>query len=109
MTTFTPSTAGEVLETVQWAVSEEVPLEVVGHGSKRAIGRPLQTEHTLDLSALSGITLYEPAELVLSARAGTPISEIEAELERNGQQLAFEPMDYSPLLGQEAGRGTIGG
>lgn len=109
MTTFTPSTADEVLETVQWAVSEEVPLEVVGHGSKRGIGRPLQTEHTLDLSALSDITLYEPAELVLSARAGTPIREIEELLFQHGQQLAFEPMDYGPLLGQEAGRGTIGG
>ncbi|WP_378944098.1 glycolate oxidase subunit GlcE [Mesorhizobium sp. ANAO-SY3R2] len=109
MTTFTPSTAAEVLSAVQWAVAEDAPLEILGHGSKRGIGRPLQCEHTLDLSKLSGVTLYEPAELVLSARAGTPLAEIEALLAESGQQLAFEPMDYAPLLGGEPGRGTIGG
>jgi len=109
----TPATAAEVLSAVQWALAEETPLEIVGHGSKRAIGRPVQTAHTLDLSKLSGVTLYEPAELVLSARAGTPLAEIEKLLADNGQQLAFEPMDYAPLLGGERSRngktGTIGG
>jgi glycolate oxidase FAD binding subunit len=109
MTTFTPATAAETLAAVQWALSEEAPLEIVGHGSKRGIGRPLQAEHTLDLSKLTGVTLYEPAELVLSARSGTPLAEIEKLLADNGQQLAFEPMDYGPLLGGEPGRGTIGG
>ncbi|WP_054309510.1 FAD-binding protein [Mesorhizobium sp. 1M-11] len=108
MTTFTPISPAEVLSAVQWAVAEEAPLEVVGHGSKRAIGRPLQTEHTLDVSKLTGVTLYEPAELVLSARAGTPLAEIEKLLAENGQQFAFEPMDYGRLLGEEPGRGTIG-
>ena len=64
---------------------------------------------TLDLSGLSGVTLYEPEELVLSARAGTPLAEIEALLDKNNQQLAFEPMDYGPLFGAGAGQGTIGG
>ncbi|MDX8439424.1 FAD-binding protein [Mesorhizobium australafricanum] len=109
MTTFTPSSPAEVLSTIQWAAAEESPLEILGHGSKRGIGRPLQTEHTLDLSKLAGVTLYEPAELVLSARAGTPLAEIEKLLAENGQQFAFEPMDYGPLLGGEPGRGTIGG
>ncbi|WP_159589643.1 glycolate oxidase subunit GlcE [Chelativorans xinjiangense] len=109
MTTFTPTTPAHTLETVQWAVSEETPLEILGHGSKRGIGRPVQTEHVLDLSRLTGITLYEPEELVLSAKAGTPLAEIEALLANHNQQLAFEPMDYGPLLGLEPGRGTIGG
>jgi glycolate oxidase FAD binding subunit len=109
VTTFTPTSPAEILSAVQWAVAEEAPLEIVGHGSKRAIGRPLQTEHTLDLSRLSGVTLYEPAELVLSARTGTPLAQIETLLAENGQQLAFEPMDYARLLGQEPGKGTIGG
>ena len=109
MTTFAPATPDEVLDAVRWAVSEVAPLEVVGHGSKRGSGRPLQTEHAVDLSGLTGITLYEPAELVLSARAGTPLAEIEALLGENGQELAFEPIDYAPLLGGEAGKGTIGG
>ena len=51
MTTFTPGTAEETLEAVRWAVSEESPLEILGHGSKRGIGRPLQTGHVLDLSS----------------------------------------------------------
>src|SRR4029077_6738398 len=68
--------AKDVENVVHWALSEGKALEILGHGSKRAIGRPPQTELTLDLSALSGVTLYEPEELVLSAKAGTPLSEI---------------------------------
>lgn len=109
MTSFAPTNAAETLAAVRWAVAEETPLEVVGHGSKRAIGRPAQTEHTLDLRGLSGVTLYEPAELVLSAMAGTPLNDIRQLLSQSGQQLAFEPMDYGPLLGRKAGQGTIGG
>lgn len=109
MTTFTPDTAAEVLAAVQWAAAEEQPLEVLGHGSKRGIGRPAQTEHAIDLSRLTGVTLYEPEELVLSARAGTPLAGIEALLRGSGQELAFEPMDYGRLFGAEPGRGTIGG
>lgn len=109
MTTFTPTSADETLEAVRWAVSEESPLEVIGHGSKRGVGRPAQTGHAIDLSRLTGVTLYEPEELVLSARAGTPLAEIEELLERNNQELAFEPMDYAPLLGGERSKGTIGG
>ena len=104
-----PRDAKQVEDAVQWALDHEKTLEVVGQGSKRAIGRPSQTDLTLDLSGLTGVTLYEPAELVLSARAGTPLSEIEALLEQNGQELAFEPIDYGPLLGGQAGQGTLGG
>jgi glycolate dehydrogenase FAD-binding subunit len=104
-----PRDAKEVEEAVRWALSDEKPLEIVGQGSKRAVGRPSQTDLTLDLSGLSGVTLYEPAELVLSAKAGTPLAEIEKLLDDNNQQLGFEPVDYGPLLGGEAGQGTIGG
>ena len=78
------------------------PLEIVGHGSKRGIGRPCRPSDTLDLSRLSGVTLYEPEELVLTAKAGTPIAEIETLLAANGQKLAFEPMDYALLFGAVA-------
>ena len=61
------------------------------------------------MSGLTGVTLYEPEELVLSAKAGTPIAEIEALVDKHGQQLAFEPADYGPLFGQAAGQGTLGG
>ncbi|MBX3576456.1 MAG: FAD-binding protein [Rhizobiaceae bacterium] len=109
MTAFTPTSPAEVLAAVQWAAAEEQPLEIVGQGSKRGIGRPVQAAHTLDLSKLIGVTLYEPEELVLSARAGTSLAEIGTLLADRGQELAFEPIDYGPLLGGEAGRGTIGG
>ena len=104
-----PRDAKEVEQAVAWALGEEKPLEIVGQGSKRAIGRPSQTDLTLDLSGLTGVTLYEPAELILSARAGTPLAEIEKLLADNNQQLDFEPIDYGPLLGQPVGQGTIGG
>jgi len=104
-----PRDARDVEEALRWAVAEEKPLEVIGQGSKRAVGRPSQTDLTLDLSGLTGVTLYEPEELVLSAKAGTPIAEIEALLDKNGQQLAFEPADYGALFGQPAGQGTLGG
>jgi glycolate oxidase FAD binding subunit len=107
--TLKPRDAKEVEDAVRWAISNEKALEVMGTGSKRAIGRPSQTDFTLDLSGLSGVTLYEPDELVLSARAGTPLAEIEALLDKNNQELAFEPVDYGPMLGKPAGEGTIGG
>ena len=104
-----PRDAKEVEEAVAWALGEGVTMEIAGHGSKRAIGRLAATDTTLDLSALSGITLYEANELVLSARAGTPVADITAALAAENQVLAFEPPDYGPLLGGDAGRGTIGG
>lgn len=104
-----PRDARDVEDAVVWALAEGKTLEVAGQGSKRGIGRPSQSDITLDLSFLTGVTLYEPEELVLSARAGTPIAEIEQLVAANGQELAFEPMDYGPLFGDPQGAGTIGG
>jgi glycolate oxidase FAD binding subunit len=101
--------ARDVEDAVRWALAEGKTLEVAGRGTKRALGRPSQSDLTLDLSGLSGVTLYEPEELVLSAKAGTPLAEIEALVESKGQQLAFEPMDYGPILGQPADGGSLGG
>src|SRR5215468_4061697 len=104
-----PHDAAEVEQAIKEAIAAGTTLEIVGHGSKRVIGRAAQWDMTLDLSALSGVTLYEPAELVLSAKAGTPLAEIEALSAANGQQLAFEPMDFGPLLGTPADSATIAG
>ncbi|MCK5089904.1 MAG: FAD-binding protein, partial [Hyphomicrobiaceae bacterium] len=90
------------------ANATQTPVEVCGAGSKRDIGRPLQTAARLTTERIKGVTLYEPSELVLSADAGTPLAEIEKTLEKNNQQLAFEPIDLGPMLGQDAGLGTIG-
>jgi len=83
------------------------PLEAVGSGSKRQIGRPVDAQ-LLDLGALSGIVAYEPEELVLTASAATPLEHVERALEAHAQRLAFEPPDFGPLLGRERGQ-TIGG
>ena len=91
--------AKDVEDAVGWALAEGKTLEIAGQGSKRGLGRPSQSDLTLDLSALSGVTLYEPEELVLSAKAGTPIAEIEKLVAEKGQELAFEPLDYGPILG----------
>lgn len=104
-----PRDANEVEQAVAWALSEEKPLEILGQGSKRGIGRPNQSDITLDVSALSGVTLYEPEELVLSARAGTPMAEVERTVAASGQELAFEPIDYGLVFGTSAGQGSIGG
>ena len=101
--------AKDVEGAVSWALHEGKTLEVVGRGTKRNIGRPSQSDLTLDLSGLTGVTLYEPEELVLSARAGTPIAEIEQLVASKGQELAFEPMDYGVLLGSPPAAGTLGG
>jgi glycolate oxidase FAD binding subunit len=104
-----PHDAKEVEDAVRWALGHDKTLDVIGRGSKRALGRPSQTDLTLDLSGLSEITLYEPEELVLSAKAGTPVAAIEKLLDDNNQELAFEPIDYGPLLGGAPEAGTIGG
>ena len=104
-----PRDATDVEEAIRWALAGGKTLEVVGRGSKRAIGRAAQWDATLDLSALTGVTLYEPEELVLSAKAGTPLAEVEALAAASSQELAFEPMDYGPLLGGAVDAGTIGG
>jgi glycolate oxidase FAD binding subunit len=104
-----PRDAADVERAVQWALAGGKTLEVVGHRTKRAIGRAAQWDATLDLSALTGVTLYEPEELVLSAKAGTPLADIEALVAASQQELAFEPMDFSALLGGSAGAATIGG
>jgi glycolate oxidase FAD binding subunit len=104
-----PRDPKEVEEAISWAVAQGKALELIGHGSKRAIGRAAQWDVTLDLSGLSGVTLYEPEELVLSAKAGTPLAQIEALVAEKRQELAFEPMDYGPLLGGDVGAATIGG
>src|SRR5438034_11243546 len=106
---FTPRDQKDVAAAVEWALAGGKTLEIVGGGSKREIGRAAQWDLSLDLSGLSGVTLYEPEELILSAKAGTPMAEIEALLAARNQELAFEPIDYGPIFGGVAGRGTIGG
>ncbi len=104
-----PASAAELGDMVAAAAAEGSSLELAAGGSKRELGRPVEAHHRLDLTELSGIQLYEPEELVLTAAAATPIAEIERLLAQRQQQLAFEPADLGPFYGHSPGRGTIGG
>lgn len=104
-----PTDENSVRDAVANALNDAVPLEIIGGGSKRALGRPTAMRRTLSLAGLAGITLYEPEELVLSARAGTTLVEIEQALSEHNQCLAFEPPDWRGLLGTADRDQTIGG
>ncbi|CAO3354959.1 glycolate oxidase subunit GlcE [Azospirillum palustre] len=99
ITTLKPETAAQVTDAVRWALSAGEPLEILGSGSRRGLGRPVQAGHALDLSGLSGVIAYEPEELVLTALAGTPMATIRAMLAERGQHLAFEPPEGGTLGG----------
>ncbi|SEC27161.1 glycolate oxidase FAD binding subunit [Rhizobiales bacterium GAS191] len=108
MTTHAPASEAEAQAIIADAGARHAPLSIEGGGTKRGIGRPTQTQDVLSSLALSGITLHEPAELVIAARAGTPLAEVERTLAAKGQRLPFEPLDYRKLLGTD-GEPTIGG
>jgi glycolate oxidase FAD binding subunit len=102
-----PTSEAEIAAAVAEAADRARPLAVAGAGTKADLGRPAQTEATLSVSGLSGISLYEPAELVLAAKAGTPLSQVVETLAGRGQELSFEPIDYRTLFGTR-GEPTIG-
>ena len=88
-------------ERVLAAIADKTPLQIIGGNSKAFYGRSVTAE-PLHIADHSGILHYEPTELVITARAGTPLSEIETILASQGQMLAFEP----PHFGTTA---TLGG
>ncbi|MBV9077575.1 MAG: FAD-binding protein, partial [Methylobacteriaceae bacterium] len=73
MNLIAPESEAEACAAVAEASAARTPLALEGGGTKAAIGRPIQTERTLSAARLSGVTLCEPAELVVSAKAGTPL------------------------------------
>lgn len=104
MSTSTASDAditGDLAERVREASAHRTALRIVGGDTKRFYGRRVEGE-PLGVSGHRGVLSYDPSELVITARAGTPIVEIEALLADNGQMLAFEP----PILGAAS---TLGG
>ncbi len=104
MSTLRPTDEKQLAE----AILAGKPMEIVAGGSKRGFGRPVQAEVTLDVSALAGIVTYEPAELVLTARPATPLSEIKSQLSANRQMLACEPPAWRGLMATNA-EPTLGG
>lgn len=103
-----PASADEAAATVRRLAAARTLVRIEGGGTRQAIGRPIQTAATLSSRELAGITLYEPAEMVISVRTGTPLSDLEAALAEKGQMLPFEPPDHRRLLGS-TGEPTVGG
>lgn len=102
-----PASEEEAAEMVRAAHDAGRTLALIGGGTKSEIGRPVAADATLTSAGLAGIVAYNPEELVITARAGTPLADIERALAENGQRLAFEPIDHRILLGS-SGEPTIG-
>jgi glycolate oxidase FAD binding subunit len=102
-----PVDEAELAAIITDAAAKRTPLAVEGAGTLRGLGRPMQTAATLSTARLTGVTLYEPAEMVLSALSGTPLAEVEALLAAKGQRFAFEPPDFRAFYGS-SGTPTIG-
>jgi glycolate oxidase FAD binding subunit len=104
-----PQTTSEVIETVRSHAEARRPLAIEGTGSKSGLGRKVEAKQVLSLGSLSGIRVYQPDELVLTAWSGTPMREIWGALAEQRQHLAFEPMVAGHLYGRGNETGTIGG
>lgn len=103
------TTEDSIVATVAEAVRTREPLLILGNGTKAGMLRPVQAGRTLSTAGLSGINLYAPKELILSAWAGTPLPEIEEAVAVAGQHLIAEPPDLSALLGATSKPQTLGG
>ena len=108
MMTHQPTSTQEVAEIVADAVQRTSSLGIVGGDTRSGLGRVVSADATVSMANLSGITLYEPAELVIRAKAGTPVRDIRAALAPHRQMMPFEPMDHRQLYDNQ-GEPTLGG
>jgi len=106
---YKPADEIETSNFIKEIYKKNLPTEIVGTNTKNFIGNKLQCAKVLDLSRLSGIVEYLPEELYIKVKACTPISLIEESLEKNNQQLAFEPIDFGYLKDSKSSKGTAAG
>jgi glycolate oxidase FAD binding subunit len=105
----TPNHVGDIAEILHEANRSRQRCEILGGGTKRSLGSPVEADFQLDLSAFVGLEMYEAEELVLRVRAGTPVSHLRQVLGEKNQQLVFEPPQYAALFGSPTSEDTIGG
>ncbi|HEX9169234.1 MAG TPA: FAD-binding protein [Roseiarcus sp.] len=103
-----PEREADVVEAILAARLTGTKLDIVGGGAMAGLGRPRAEARRLSSAAMSGIIFYAPAEMTLSAWAGTTIAAIEAAVAKHGQMLPFEPMRPRALWGSDA-EPTLGG
>ena len=106
---YKPNNEKDLQEIIKYCFKKNLPIEIIGRGTKSQIGKKLQCAKTLDMSNISGIIDYKPEELYITVKAGTPIKTIQDELKKNNQHLAFEPVNFSELFKKDSNEGTIGG
>ena len=106
---YKPANEIETSNFIKEIYKKNLPTEIVGANTKNFIGNKLQCAKVLDLSRLSGIMEYLPEELYIKVKACTPISLIEESLEKNNQQLVFEPIDFGYLKDSKPNKGTAAG
>ena len=104
-----PSTVAELAQLIGAAAAEGSRLIIRGGGSKSQIGAPTPAAAILDMGGFAGVIDYDPAELVLTVAAATPLVQIETLVANENQMLSFEPFDFGPVFGVAAGASTIGG
>ena len=107
--TYFPEDETQISSIVKELFKKNQPTEVIGLGSKSFIGNKIQSAKKLSLSKLSGIIEYLPEELYIKVKANTPVELIEKELEKNNQELAFEPIDFGFIENGKSNKGTIAG
>jgi len=107
--TYFPEDETQISSVVKELFKKNQPTEVIGLGSKSFIGNKIQSAKKLSLSKLSGIIEYLPEELYIKVKANTPVELIEKELEKNNQELAFEPIDFGFIENGKSNKGTIAG
>ena len=106
---FEPSDESEIQQIIKHCFKKNLPIEIIGSQTKKEIGKKLQCAKTLKMSKFSGIIDYKPEELYITVKAGTPIKNIQEELKKNNQHLAFEPVNFSEIFQKDSNEGTIGG
>jgi glycolate oxidase FAD binding subunit len=104
-----PQSEADLCDAIAQAIRGAEKLAIIGGATKSGVGRHVENARRLDMRSFSGIVDYDPAELVLTVRAGTPLAEVEALVASREQKLAFAPFDYGPVFGRPAGASTIGG
>lgn len=109
MTTHTPRDDKDLVDLIAHAPGSKEKLTIQGGGSKAEVGAPTPDAAVLDMTRFAGVIDYDPAELVLTVKAATPLAEVQSLVAAQGQMLAFDPFDHGRMFGKAAGRATIGG
>jgi glycolate oxidase FAD binding subunit len=105
---FAPASEEEAASIIRDSAAQKRPLSIHGGNTRSGFGNPVDADFGLTSSQISGIVAYNPGEMVMTVKSGTPVAEVEAALAANGQMMAFEPMDHRGVMNTQ-GQPTIGG